>query len=102
MLLMIRTDTTVIRTAIYRFRMRLPGIFAGFIVISYLFVILDIDSDQHLLKAMLLADLGKIYIPVLKNDLGAQLPVTLDTKADSMIVIDIVPLIFHFRLILKS
>jgi hypothetical protein len=102
MLLMVRADTTVIRAAIYRLRMRLPGIFAGFIIIPYLFVIFDIDGDQDLLKTMFLTDLGKIYIPILKNDLGAQLPVTLDTKADSMIVIDIVPLIFHFLLMLKS
>jgi hypothetical protein len=75
--------------------MGLSRVFAGFIIVSDLFVILDVDGDQHFLKAMLLAGLGQIDFAVLENDLGTQLPVTFDAKADRMVVVNIVALIFH-------
>ena len=95
MLFMIGTYTTVIRAAIDSRCMGLSRIFAGFIIVPDLFVILDVDGDQHFLKAMLLAGLGQIDFAILENDLGTQLPVAFNAKADRMVVINIVALIFH-------
>jgi len=95
MLFMIRADTTIIWAAIDCRCMGFFRIFAGFIIVSDLFVILDVNGNQHFLKTMLLARFGKIDLAMLKNDLGAQLPVTFNAKADGMVVINIVALIFH-------
>lgn len=102
MLLVVGADTAVVWTPIYRLGMRFFGIFAGFVVVSYLLVIFDIDGDKHFLKTMLLTGFGKIYIAILKNDLGAYLPMAFNTKADSMIIINIIPFISHILLRLKN
>jgi hypothetical protein len=95
MLLMIGAYTTVIWAAIDGRSVGLSRIFAGFIIVSDLFVILDVNGNQHFLKAMLLAGLGQIDFAVLENDLGAQLPVAFNAKADRMVVIYVVAPIFH-------
>jgi hypothetical protein len=95
MLLMVRAYTTVIWAPIDCLCMGLLGIFTGLIVVSDLFVILDVYGNQYFLKTMFLAGFGKVDIPLLKNDLGTQLPVTFDAKTDGMVVVNIVAFIFH-------
>ena len=102
MLFVVGANAAVIGAAIYRFRMGFPGVFAGFVVVPDLLVVFDIDSDKYLLEAVFLTGLGQIDVVIFKNDLGAQLPVAFDAKADRMIVVNIIPLIFHIRLMLKS
>ena len=94
-LFMIGTDAAVVRTAINRFRVRLTGIFACFVVIPDLFVIINIGGDHDFLKAMFLAGLGKVCFSRFEDDLGADLLMAHDAEADRMVVIDIIPFIFH-------
>jgi hypothetical protein len=89
-LFMVRANPTIVRAAINAFGVRLFGIFAGFVVIAYLLIILNIGSDQHLLEPVVFTDLDQEYLSFLENDLGAQLPVAFDTQADRVIVVYIV------------
>jgi hypothetical protein len=102
MLLVVGTYAAVIRATINGLCMRPDRVFAGFIVVPYLFVIFDIDGNKHFLKTMFLTGLGKIYIPILKDDLSAYLPVAFNAKADCMVIINIIPLIFHVLLLRRS
>jgi hypothetical protein len=70
-------------------------VFGCLIVIPDLFIIFNIGCDQHFLPAMLFTVLMEVNLSVFKNDLGADLPVTNNTKAGGMVVINIVALIIH-------
>jgi hypothetical protein len=71
MLFVIGAYATVIGAAVYCLGVGFFWVFAGFVIIPYLFVIFDIDGDKYLLKTMFLAGFGKIHVPAFKNYLCA-------------------------------
>jgi hypothetical protein len=99
---MVRTNAAIVRAAINGFSVRPAGVFACLIVISYVFVIFNIGGDKHFLKTMFLASLGNIYITPLKNNFGVYLPVAFNAQAYGVVVINIIPFIFHAWLRMKS
>ena len=102
MLLMIRTYTTIIRTAKMRCRMRTQWILRGFVIISYLFVVLNIICDQYFLRDVLAAALGKKYFIIFEDNLGIDLPMTHRTKTNGIIVVNIVSVIVHAQQVFRG
>jgi hypothetical protein len=94
-LFVIGADATVIRTPIDGAGMRPGGIFARFVIIPDLLIVFYIHSQQHFLKTMFFTALGEIDIFPLENDLRAHLPVAFVAKTYRMIIVYIIPFIFH-------
>jgi hypothetical protein len=89
MLLMVRADAAIVRAAINSLGMWFSGIFRGFIIIANLLVVLDVVSDEYLLKTVLFAIFSQIYTTILQNNFGIDGPMANIAEAGGVIVIDV-------------
>jgi hypothetical protein len=92
---MVGANAAVVRAAVHRFGMGFARVFAGLVVIAYLFVILYIGGDKHFLKTMFLTGFGKVHIAAFKNYFGVYLPVAFNAKAYGVVVVNVTAFVFH-------
>ena len=92
---MIGTDTAIVRAAVMRFGVRRNRIFRCFVIVTYLLVEFNIGSYKHLLKTMFLAFFIQVHIAIFKHYLGINAFMALNTKANGMIVVNIIAGVTH-------
>ena len=91
MLFVVRTDPAIVRTPEMRFRMGLPRILGRFVIITDLFVIGNVISDQDFLKTMFAAVFREIDVSVLKDYFRVNPAVTNIAETHRIIIVDIIP-----------
>ena len=92
---MIGTDATIQGASIDGFCMWGPWVFRCLIVIADLLIEFYVGGDNGPLGAVLFAKLPHHYEVIFKNDLRTNGLVTIMAQAGSMVVINVIPVIFH-------